>query len=447
MKISLTTNRIAKELTKEINIGGKVQPVLLVEDPSIYDKIALYYFNLLKSFKERGVDIDIHNVVNEPDFDKQYYYGYSDPFKGTALIFAFAIPRLRAMIADPNINKFGIKMPMIMGPSNISPGGCIQYLRYYRQNYTQAWNEIDIIAYHQYTNGTNEANLATIKAESEGKQIYQSEMHTNRGDALGSIPIDSIHRGMLSMASLIGTSVRNGANAWLYFQTNYPQVYSPGGLFQADWQGEPKPYAQYYIYKQLLSSQPAGSHVVTRTLTDFQSTEVFGFRKKNEDTLYLHVANFTGSERNVPLEIKGQNYSFGIKGYKHTLSDGGRQEFIYDNKSFSTSQNMVSIVLPPYSVNTFKVIMDTKNTTNTEDKFYNQPIQFTTIGKQIRIKNLSQLIGVNTKFYAMNGQLVYSHFSNNLIEDQIDFSDKPSGMYLFIIDHDGRKHEGKIYLD
>jgi hypothetical protein len=435
VKISMTTNRFPKELTQEINIGGKVQPVLTTGDGDIYDKVAKFYFDLFQGFKDRGVEIDILNVVNEPDWDKQYYYGYNgDNKKGVALIFSEAVPQFKALLADPNINKSKIKIPLIMGPSTISPDGCLQFIRYFKQNYPKAWAQTDIVAIHQYTNGVNETTLATIKNEIEGKPYFQSEMHTNRGDNLGKLPIDSTHRGILSLASTMGAAIRNGISAWMYFQTNYPQDYTPAGLLSVDWQStNPQPYIHYYAYKQMTSTQPPKAHVIGRSLSSVGAAEVFVFRKKNEDTVYLNIANYLSTNRTINVDISGIDNAYTIKGFTQIITDGTSKHEKMPTQLYAVPTKVIPLSIRPFSVNTFTIILKKEGITALKE--VENAVSIAQINKTI-IVNSDKKPLKNMRIYTMIGQII-AHFKDLDTEQySINIGHLPSGMYLFSIQNE-----------
>jgi hypothetical protein len=444
VKISLTTNRFPIGLTHEEVQEGKLQPVLNTNEIDIYDKVAKFYFDLFLGFKIRGVEIDILNVVNEPDFNKQFYYGQKgENKKGVALLFAEAVPKLKAMLMDTTINKLKMKIPQIMGPSTISPQGCLDYMRYFKQNYPKAWENIDIVATHQYINGTNEVVLATIRNESENKPFQQSEMHTNRGDNLGPMPIDSSHRGVLSLARLMGTSLRNGVNSWLYFQTNYPNEYTPAGLMYIEWQSKQAiPYQHYYAFQQMTSTQPKNSHLVERNLSEIGGAEVFIFRKKDEDTLYVNIANFINQTKSFNLDIKGATKQYSIKNYTQYVTDGVLKNELYAFQNFDLPQDIIVFTTKPYSVNTLKIAIGKSTTTATKRN------ELSTLLISPNPSNTQITIAGYETNYSL---YVYNVFGKLMIEKH-DMSSKevlsidqlPSGYYNIVLDNKKEKVLGKF---
>ncbi|MGL4630308.1 MAG: hypothetical protein ACRCVT_03805 [Leadbetterella sp.] len=357
IQVSLVGNKFPKALKVKLPIKERDSTFLNTDDPLIYDKVADWYFKLFDAFKKRGVEVEILNVVNEPDFEKVYFYGLDgNTQKNVALIFEKAVGKFFEMLADPKINVRGIKKPKIMGPSTISPAGCVSYLRYFKTNYPNVWKMIDIVAYHQYIDGTNNARLQEIKTEAEGKLIYQSEMHVNRGDVIGTPNISDELRGCMSLGSLFGNSVRAGASNWFFFQTNYPQVYTPAGLLSIPFNGtEAKLYKHYYAYKQLTSAQPINSHVITTQNTGLSAIDIVAFRKKDTDTVYVHATNVNNAVRTIDLNIKGIQNGFSIQSIQTRTTNASLNDSQGSLEVFSQALPSYQMVLSPFSVTTFKI--------------------------------------------------------------------------------------------
>jgi hypothetical protein len=450
VKISITTNRFPKELVDEINISGKVQPVLRTTDTAIYTKIAQFYCTLFQGFKDRGVDIDILNVVNEPDFDKKYYYGQNgETQKAVALIFADAVPKFKEMLNDPVINTSKMKVPLIMGPSTLDPGACTSYLKYFKQNYPKAWQQIDIVATHQYTNGANVAMLNDVDAEAGIKPFFQSEMHTNRGDNLGTLPISDEHRGIISLANVFGSAVRSGVRAWFYFQTNYPQAYTPAGLISADWQStNPVPYRHYYAFKQLTTAQPANSNMVERTVTSFPNSDVLVFRKKDEDTIYAHVSNFLNTTRSVTLNIEGKiGNNYNIKGYTVRVTDGIANDEMSAPTLFQNPTKSLTHSLSPYSVNTFKIVLNkdlSSSIRNTEGVLDDFNIVQTDGG--ISISSVSKQKIKSVAVHSVLGQLLLNRPNIDSEITHIKVGNHTSSIYFFTIKTDKGSLVKKVFV-
>ena len=188
LEFSLVGNKFPKDLRHEIVVNGEKLNVLNTDDPEIYNRVANWYFKLFEGFYQRGVSVEILNVVNEPDLDKPFRkhdYGLNgDTKEAVARIFKYAVPKFKEMLNNPKINTLNMKVPLIMGPSTISPNGCIEYMQYFKTIHPDVWKNIDIIATHQYINGGKPELFNTIVTLAEGKTFYQSETHASKGDAL-----------------------------------------------------------------------------------------------------------------------------------------------------------------------------------------------------------------------------------------------------------------------
>jgi hypothetical protein len=448
IKVSMVGNKFPKDLMHDSLIGGVMKPILNTEDPLIYTKVANWFFQLFKGFKDRGVDVDILNVVNEPDWDKKFYYGQSgNTEKAVSLIFTQAVPKFKEMLLDTTINKGKMKIPKIMGPSTLDPNACLNYLRYFKLNYPQAWAQIDIVATHQYNNGVNETMLKNIAIAAEGKPYFQSEMHTNRGDNLGALPLDEPHRGALSLASLFGAAVRNGVSSWFYFENNYPNEYTPAGLIHVAWQSSnPVPYKHYYAFKQLTSAQPAFSHVIERTLVNLPQTEITTFRKKGEDTIYIHASNFAGNIRSINLNVQGIGTNYVVKSYTTRTTDATNNDVFLPNTVFQEPVSQTILSLSPYSVNTFKIVLKKEVASAAKDISLENYVKIAQMGDKIVVFSTDKQLIQSVSVHSVMGQLLENKggFNNEMVE--IDGVHYPSGVYLFTVKTDKGQVVKKAFI-
>ncbi len=359
LDLSMTFSIYPDDLRRDTVINGENVRRLDWRRPGIYGLVAEWYFDVLRFYHDRGLPIDMLNAVNEPDFITRRY-GYGTNFqRGSAEVFAQAIDSLEVILANPVRNPSGVKRPLVMGPSTIGPGGAVTLINYYKNDRPDAWANIDIVSYHQYTAGTSAA-LQSVTRLAEGKPVYQSEMHTNRGDDLPALTELSVgHRGMLSLARTFGASVNAGANAWFYFLNVFPGANTNPGLLQIDeTTTRPIPFRHYYAFKQLTSTQPDNSRLLTRQLASIRADgEVLCFRKPGSDTVYVHYANFTAGDRTVEfafLDSNGQAKT--AVSYSMLVSDATRN--IVDLGPQSVSGGPVGgyvSTVGPYSINTYIV--------------------------------------------------------------------------------------------
>ena len=366
LEFSLVGNKFPVDLMRDITVGSETLKALNTDDPEIYNKLANWWFQLFKGFQERGVSTEILNVVNEPDLDRtfrKHHYGLNgDTKEAVSRIFKFAVPKFKAMLADPLINTLNMKVPLIMGPSTISPNGCLEYMAYFKTNHPDVWQGIDIIATHQYENGGNPQLFKNIVNQAEGKIFYQSETHALKGDALN---LDAVFasrdlKAALSLSNLFSTAVNNGVSAWFYFQTNYPNVeVHPGGLLSIPWAAaKPTPYKHYYAYRELTSAQPAASHVISFDIENDADSQIIAFRKKDENTVYAHYSNYSAKAKDISITVKGANNGIlKITGYSLISTDAINNGAPIESKNLPTSEDTITLTTEALSVSTIKITL------------------------------------------------------------------------------------------
>ena len=359
-KVSLVFNNFPVNLCTP-DSREKKHCELNVAHSSIYNEMANWYFQVLKGFKDRGVDVDIINVVNEPDYKKGRHYGYDNEKKGVALIIKNSVPALRKMLENSALNPDGIQMPRIMAPSCLATGATLNWVDYFRKEEPEAWDLIDIVATHQYNGGNDYNAIQKINSKLDGRLFYQSEMHAGRGDDIGQLEdiLGKEHYTALSFASLFASTVNNGLHSWWYFENNCPGEFHKACLMQVSWNGTPIPYKQYYSFQMLTSTQPVNSHRIHRNLTDIGGNSVVTFRHKDERIAYVNVTNYDDKKKSVSIELKkNSGQVVGIQKIEGWVMDAQKNreqniDIYYDETAASYILNY-----PPYSVNTLKIWFD-----------------------------------------------------------------------------------------
>ncbi len=451
IQVSQVGNKFPADLMIDSVIGGISRKCLNTNDPAIYDKVANWYFLLFKAFKERGVEIDILNVVNEPDYEKVYYYGPNgNTQQNVAFVYEKAAGKFLQMLADPLINTLQMKVPKIMGPSTISPQGCVDYIRYFKTNYPNVWNMIDIVAYHQYINGVNVGALANVKTEAGGKPVYQSEMHTNRGDNLGTLPISDEVRGCISLASLFGNSLRTGCNSWFYFQTNYPNTYTPAGLLSIPWMApEPIPYKHYYAFQQLTSTQPINSNVLEHIKSNLPTVDIVCLRKMNTDSVYVNASNLSGTAVTMTVSVQSLTAPYGITKYQMRTTNDLLNNQAALVQEFPVPAGQFSVTLSPYSVNTFTIAI--RNNVPTGINNLTLPDSELKITRSAGVVMLSTNTGIRitgVDVTGINGQKITG--INNLQQNSYQWNvpaGLSAGVYVFHVYTNKGVITKKYYLD
>lgn len=327
----------------------------------IYGAVAEWYLEMMTFYAERGVEIDIINLVNEP-FQVSRRFGVSvDPMPEffTARLFDAAVDSLRAYVADPARNPQGVEMPRIMGPSDIGPAGSVRLIQYYQREAPEAYDNIDVVSFHQYTGGTSTA-ISTLDRITGDKPLHQSEMHTNRGDGISSIDaLDKSHRGVLSLAATFTSALNQGTNAWYYFLNVFPDDDSNPGLLQVKSGFErPVPFRQYYAFRQLVASQPIGARRLDRELANIRGDgDVLVMREEGSDTITVHFANYTSAAREVEISVLTDEGGaiVPIEAYDARVTDATANDSALARVAVDSIFSPFTVDAPPYSLNTYKL--------------------------------------------------------------------------------------------
>ena len=271
--------------TKKIN--GEELSILNIEKENIYDELSEYEYQILNDMHERGHDVNILSVCNEPDWEKKWLWGYEDSKIGIKELIKKSIPPLLEKIGENgSFNK-----PQIMVPATISPKSCFEYINIFKSD-NEVWELVDIINTHQYVNGCDKNAFQNIKNNLDGKLFIQSEQHVNKGDNLGLSGYDREQKAIASLIAMFEVAVNNGASSWCYFVSNVPDEDSDVGLMQIAWEGEPKPYKQYYAYKQLHTFYGNKANVI-KTATTNNNLRIVGFKSIDNNKIIINIGNIS----------------------------------------------------------------------------------------------------------------------------------------------------------
>ena len=364
----------------DMKVDGNEDNDLNVSDPEIYDKAAQWMLDMMNAMHERGTPIDIYSMANEPDYQSSWELGYESNSQGLALLTQNAVPKLKELLTVEAKNPYDLDCPKILAPATIGPGGCRNFMNDWKANYPDAWAQLDFVGTHQYILGDDYSRFEEIQAGLEGLRFLQTEQHTNKGDDLGSLPLTSPHRGILSLASFFDASLNHGVESWFYFVTNYPDTYHNGGLIRVPWGGDPTPYKTYYAFKQLNSIQTDESSVLTYTLTNVDNLEVITLRKLSENKIVLHIANVNPDPVRVLLDAQGSSQTYGISGVKTWVTDDILNIDLRDEFTYSQSLKEVAVNLDPYSLTSVELTIDPSGYTA---ELQDQSITFTSIDDKI----------------------------------------------------------------
>ena len=358
--VSMVMNNIPDAYMTTKLIDGEEEEVLDLSIVDVYDSLALWYFNSLQIMHDNGVEVDIFNMVNEPDWNKPERFGYSDKKQGVALLIENVVPKLESLLADAGINSDNLEMPKIMAPSTLSPYACYNYITEWITNYPVAWSLVDIVGTHQYASGSGNKDIyENIKELLDGRGFIQSEQHTNRGDDIGDPPIEKEHRGILSLGQVFSAGVSGGLNSWMYFQANYPQDFHNGGLLQIKWAGTPYRWKTYWAFNQLNTLQSDSAYVLHANKSGASNIFHVAFRKPGTDTLYLHLTNNNGEVKSSIIEVLGDlSAKYGISSVRSWKTDDKSDMEYLGGIEFSTSVKDYRYNLAPYSLTSLEIVLD-----------------------------------------------------------------------------------------
>ncbi|WP_026776104.1 hypothetical protein [Polaribacter sp. Hel_I_88] len=446
-KIAMVYDNFPDELRKDKTVNGQVIRILDVTRAGIYDELADWYFQSLKGFQERGVEVDILSVCNEPDYTRQHHFGFGNPKYGVGRILQEAVPKLKAILANPAINTTNIKLPLFMAPSNLSTVSCLEYVKYYKNDYPSAWAQIDIVATHQYGGGYDETTIKNIKEELDGRAFYQSEMHADHNDNLnlGTL-IERPHRASLDLSGLFNIAMNNGIESWFYFENNYPQVYHPGGLIRVPWGGKPTAYKHFYAFKQITSRQPLNTNVLEQSLVNLKNSEVSSFRKINGDSIYLNVSNFSSMPKEIPIVIKkANNLNYGIKFLELITTDQSRNAEVTQSLNYTNSIGTYTLTAPAFSITTITMALDSNYDSNLSTSEFDVQSNFKIYSSNGELKIISK------DGYELKELAVFSIIGHELAKykNGNEFSiGLPKGIYIIkILDSLNKSLIKKVYVD
>lgn len=338
-----------EDLTKTVTISGEEEDILDLSIDNIYGLIAEWMFDTMVYMHELGHDVDIISVCNEPDWEKDWLWGYEDSSVGVGNMIKYSIPLLEDILAS-EANTYNLSRPYIMAPSNITPAQCYKYITSWQTD-SAIWDEIDMVATHQYVNGCTESSFENINSVLDGRPFIQNEQHTNSGDDLGTLSITDDQRGIASTSSFFEVALKHGVQSWCYFVANMPNESSNAGLMQIAWGGEPILYKQYYVYKQLHSLYSDNTQVLNHT-DDSDAHKFISMRTPGENKIIMHVANVTSSLGQVRIDV-GQK----IKSIKIWLTDVNTNMAVQKEYDQPNNSQYISLETFKYSLYSLEVTL------------------------------------------------------------------------------------------
>jgi hypothetical protein len=295
------------------------------ELPYVDDYLAKWMFaNLLNLRLNEGADVDVLDVYNEPD---EIRFGAppdapadAPPDARDALqrdavahLLHAVIPKLRAWVADPRRNRWGVKMPLVMAPSTLGPRTAARWLQFWHDHaddpayaYRDAWANIDVVSVHQYYGGYDPGPYAAINRIRGDRAFMQSEMHLG-DDVLKQCPLpDPAMEDQLQAALLLGrffaNAVNNGVSVYDYYM-GVSALEKPESLLRYEGRKFTRRKV-YFAYRQLTRTQPRGSRVVASSLSGLpDGFDAVAFRHGDDDVIYVNVVNRTANACALTLRL------------------------------------------------------------------------------------------------------------------------------------------------
>ncbi len=359
VKVQICANNLPDHLEKggatDKNKKGEHNPNI----EGIMDSIANYYFQVLQGLHDRGVAVEELDLINEEGLS-------SDEVD----LFDIAVDKLEEILADPDKNPDNLKRPLIVGPSSWSVKTALKFIEEFKNKRRNAWDNLDIVSTHGYQKGTYENYKAVFDA-AEGKPFYNNEQTGKIQDdeGTGVSAIDDLARQFVqgeepdhvcdvSIAMRMSDVINAGGNSFFIFQLNNSSG-NRAALIRTTKSGIVEKSLVYDGFKQISSTQPDSSHRVSRMTNGLDNMRVVTFRKKGEDTVYVHATNVWGNNEpfNITLSSNGVD-TLGIKAVYGWVNDEYREGVQTISEEYESSHNTFAFTATPHSVNSFKIVID-----------------------------------------------------------------------------------------
>ncbi len=319
--------------------------------PGIMDSIANYYFHVCKGYQDRGIKVDILELVNERGYDDGKVTDLYDK----------AVDKLRVLINDPDFNTTGVPMPLIAGPATWSASSPKKFIEGWKANRPNAWANVDIVTTHAYENGT-EANHRETFELCEGKPFFNSEQ-TGRLQVGEDSGVDVIAEQFASnkyypefvsnttIARHMLDVLKAGGNGFFAFLTNTHKSPHNAGLLGTKWGKSPERNSIFYGFKHISATHPVGSYSLGQTVTDMDGLTSIAYRVQGEDSAYVHIVNLYNTYTDVKIDFKDK----GILSAQVIRTDEFANFDEKSNTTYTEALKEITVTATPYSVNTVKV--------------------------------------------------------------------------------------------
>ncbi|MHC4643154.1 MAG: hypothetical protein ACYS32_16040 [Planctomycetota bacterium] len=277
-------------------------------NPNLWAELAENMFaNLINMKKNEGIQVDMLDIINEPDWQGPGILVTQDRIINI-------IPILQALINGPQ-NDCGLQMPQIVAPSCLGTTTSKQWLEYWHNYIPECWNKIDVVSCHPYWRGFDYSSYAGIAAVKGGRLFVQNEMefghpsYVNNGDdPLPEDFVDDAIESALALGRVFAMAVNAGANGFMVFHGNTPDGSSAddnqNSLIFTPWGGVPVRRKGYYAYRQLTTLQTYKSDVVESYITDaWDGMHVIAYNKLPEKKTVVTVINARNGAAQFTLRL------------------------------------------------------------------------------------------------------------------------------------------------
>lgn len=329
--------------------------------PNFHEEHAEWlYANLVITKQRYGVDIEMLDILNEPDNGKLSRTESAAVISGT-------VPALQALV-DANFATYGVTMPLITGPSNLTIQAANSWLTDWDANDPATWNSIDILAGHPYGGGgsgfvqSNYEEIAQLK-DADHPLFIQNEFEfghssfLNNDNALPEDLADDDLEGALAQARIFAMAVEAGADGFHVFQGVGPQGPAKS-LIKTPWGQDAERRTGYYTYRQLSSLQPEGSDVVADTTTGApEGFHTLAYNKWGDNRVFVNVVNASSTATETTNLTFRDNDGTLIPILKVTdyVTDANHNLATLNEEAFSSPTTSWSTIVEPNSVRTFVV--------------------------------------------------------------------------------------------
>lgn len=319
-------------------------------DDAVYEELAELYFEAIEYLYMHGVIVDGLEPLNEP--------GGESVIPVFAPIFNKTINKLRNKLKDKNKNWLNMSMPKIIGPSTWGTLQAVEWVEKLRKDYPKAWNNIDVVAIHNYSKGTVRDNFAAVRKMLDGRDFILNESTGKpQDDDVLSVGQAGSFTGALVVGYKLTVALNGGVNEYYAFQAtgkdnNVPLVSiyeNDSGVFKV------KRPSQHFAYRHFMGLPPEDSNVIQTALSGLNESYIYSssFRKKDTQKIYVNVVNLNQGSQVFELDVTSK---FKMKALKHVVTNAaGKQMSTVESAKFSSAKRKHDVSITGYSVNTFVI--------------------------------------------------------------------------------------------